>query len=170
MRQKYYKENFPYVAPVQVLLGCDRQGKQAICHYVPVKDTIRNLFQNGCVMEQYANPLPQVRGILSDVMDGTAYQSNDFFFENKDAIKLIMFQDAFEIVNPLGSAKKKHKVLGVYFTLADFYPHCRSSVAQMQLVMLCKESYCKLFGDGKVFRQLISDLEDLERDGIEVKY
>lgn len=168
MRQKFYRDNFAFVAPVPLLLGNDKHGQQVICHYVPIKETIKSLFRNACVIKQHENPLPRDATIMTDVMDGTIYKSNVFFANNLNALKIILFQDAFEIVNPLGSAKKKHKLLGVYFTLADFYPHNRSSVGQLQLVLLCKESNCKYFGDFKVFGQLIQDLKELETEGIEI--
>lgn len=58
--------------------------------------------------------------------------------------------------------------MGVYFSVADFYPHNRSSVGQLQLLLLCKESHCKYFGNFKVFGQLVNDLKDLESDGIKI--
>lgn len=42
-------------------------------------------------------------------------------------LKLILYQDDFEVVNPFGSAKKKHKIVGVYFALANYEPFFRSS-------------------------------------------
>lgn len=44
--------------------------------------------------------------VLSDVRDGSVYKSNTLFRESGISIKLILYQDAFEVVNPLGSAKK----------------------------------------------------------------
>ncbi|XP_058230692.1 uncharacterized protein LOC131343210 [Hemibagrus wyckioides] len=80
--------------------------------------------------------------------------------------KLITYQDAFEVVNPPGSARKKHKIIGVYFTLADVEPFHRSSIDNMQLVLLCKEKYFKSFGQDKVFSRMLSDLRQLEEHGI----
>lgn len=70
-------------------------------------------------------------------------------------MKLILYQDAFEIVNPLGSARKKHKLVGVYFTLANFQPFHRSSIDNMQLVLLCKETDFKYFGQNTVFSRMM---------------
>ena len=58
----------------------------------------------------------------------------------------MLFQNNFEIANPLGSAKKKHKIIGVYLTLSNIYFYNRSTIAHMQLVLLRKESYSKTFG------------------------
>lgn len=62
--------------------------------------------------------------------------------------------------------KKKHRVSGVYMTLANFRPHHRSLVDNTLLVMLCKEVDLREFGQYKVFGKLVEDLKDLERNGI----
>lgn len=102
-----------------------------------------------------------------DVWDGSVFKSNELFLQAGDIIlKLMLYQDAFEVVNPLGSARKKHKLVGVYFTLADFEPFHRSSIDNMQLVLLCKETDFKYFGQDTVFSRMLSDLRQLEEHGI----
>lgn len=53
--------------------------------------------------------------------------------------------DAFEVVNPLGSGKKKHEVQAVYFTVTNIPLHNISSVDQMELVMLYSDQDYKDF-------------------------
>lgn len=69
-------------------------------------------------------------------------------------------------MNPLGSGKKKHKLLAVYMTLREILPQNRSSIDPMQLVMLCRESDYQFFGQEKVFSSLVKDLKDIEQSGI----
>lgn len=94
------------------------------------------------------------------------YKSNALFGESGISIKLILYQDAFEIVNPLGSAKTKYKILGVYFTLANLDPFYRSSIENLQLVLLCREEHFKYFGHDKVFSTMLSDIKELETNGL----
>lgn len=82
------------------------------------------------------------------------------------SLKLILYQDAFEVVNPLGLAKKKHKIVGVYFTLANFEPFYRSSVDHLQLLLLCTEQDFKYFGLEKLFSRMLSDIKELEHNGL----
>lgn len=91
------------------------------------------------------------------------------FVSEPDSLKVMLFQDSFEVANPLGSAKQKHKVLAVYFTLRNFYPHNRSTVDQIQLALLCIEKDCKYFGVDRIFSKLVSDLCELEVKGISVE-
>lgn len=95
-------------------------------------------------------------------------KSNQFFLENPECLKLILYQDAFEIVNPLGSVKKKHKVVAVYLSVANLPAHVWSNTDHMSLVMLCGENDLKQFGSAKVFSELLVDLKDLEENGIAV--
>lgn len=44
--------------------------------------------------------------VFRDVYDGTVVKNNRFLSNKSHVISLIAFQDAFEIVNPLGSSKK----------------------------------------------------------------
>lgn len=45
---------------------------------------------------------------LSDVNDGTLCRESAYLLRNSGAIQVLLYQDAFEVVNPLGSAKKEH--------------------------------------------------------------
>lgn len=69
-------------------------------------------------------------------------------------------------MNPLGSAKKKHKILAVYLTLGNIYPQNRSKIDQMQLVLMVKEVDFKYFGQEAVFHVLVEDLKKLEETGV----
>jgi hypothetical protein len=74
---------------------------------------------------------------------------------------LILYQDAFEIANPLGSAETKYKILG-FFYFEHLESHNRSAIDHMQLLMLATE--VKLENIGKqVFRRLADNLRLLER-------
>lgn len=114
------------------------------------------------MQEQYKQVHSSIgsKDILKDVWDGKNIAENVLFQS------LILCPDAFEVVNPLGSGKKKHKILAMYLTLADLMPHNRSSTDQMQLVLLCKEHDFKYFGQDLVMGTLVNDLKDLELNGV----
>ena len=100
--------------------------------------------------------------------DGSVFKNN-ILFRHK-ALQLLLYQDAFEIVNPLGSARGKDKVIGTYFTLANIEPHNRLSVDHIQLVSLYRptEKDLKEFGVKKVYQTLIDDLKTLETTGLDM--
>lgn len=83
-------------------------------------------------------------------------------------MRLILYQDAFEVCNPLRASKKKHKIVGVYMTLGNFRPHFQSVVDNTLLILLCKEADLKHFGQDKIFHESMEDLKKLEVDGIQI--
>lgn len=87
---------------MSLLLGNDKHGKQVTCHYIPIKDTIKSMFRNTCVSKQHENPLPRDVNVMTDVMDGEIFKSSSLFANNRNALKITLFQNAFEIVDPLG--------------------------------------------------------------------
>lgn len=103
--------------------------------------------------EQYAttHSEPPSENVYQDVRDRAGAQGNLLFQTEPSSLGIILYQDSFEVVNPLGSGWKKHKVLAVYLTLTDVLPHNRSTIDHMQLVLLCREQDFKYFGVDKVF-------------------
>lgn len=107
-RKQYFEENFPYVHPKCIFLGTDENRKERHVQYIPIKDTLTAplkdpaVWEECCTSENESTPL-----ILNDVCDVSVFKSNPLFSEPGITLKLILYQDAFDLVNPLGSAKKK---------------------------------------------------------------
>lgn len=169
-RAQCFKKNFNYVEPKTVLLGRDENRKDRFAYYVPVKETLKCLLQSDmwqdCMSEEHPTDTPT--DVLTDVTDGQMFKSNEFFVQNPSGLKLVLYQDAFEVVNPLGSAKTRHKILAVYLSVANLPLHVRSDTNHMSLVLLCREKDFKEFGHAKVFSNLLADLKYLEENGIPV--
>lgn len=120
--------------------GQNESGKECFGQYVPVKNTIESLLSSESVLEQrqQAKIRVQPENVLQDVWDG-AIIKNLLLNHTAPLLGVILYQDSFEVVNPLGSGRKKHKILAVYLTLANILPFNRSSIDHMQLVLLCRE-------------------------------
>ena len=106
--------------------------------------------------------------IYEDFHSGEVFQKHELFGKHPDAVPILLYQDGFEIVNPLGSAKNKHKILAVYATFGNLLPQNRSKIEPMQLVLLCREKDFKYFGMDMVFQRLVSDLQDIEENGLKI--
>ena len=167
-RKEYYKHNMSYVEPVAMKLGTDDTNTSRHFHYVPIKSSIEALFKDISVQEQYLNPLQRQDGVFSDFTDGSMFKRIELFTRLQGGLQLILYQDAFEIVNPLGSAKKKHKIVAVYYTLGNLYPYNRSKIDPIQLVALCKNKDLQFFGQERIFSRLVKDLKEIEDFGIDI--
>ena len=170
LRKSYFKKYFMYVAPVDIYLGKDRNGSNRFCKYVPITETLQALLSQKSVKMQLFESLSKSfdGSFYRDFDDASVFSDNSFFTQNPSALRIILYQDGYEVVNPLGSGKKKHKILGVYFMLGNILPHLRSNIAQMQLVLLCTESDFKYFGHKVLFSSLVEDLKKLET-GFEIE-
>lgn len=166
LRKKFFKQNFHFVQPVTLKLGLNEKNQQCIFHYIPIHETLKALLNDKSVLEQFSNPISEETGLLCDFTDGSVYKSNQLFKQNLNALQLILYQDSYEIVNPLGSSRTKHKILAMYMTLGNIYKFNRSKANPIQLVLLCKEKHLKYFGHEAVFRHLIKDLKELEVSGL----
>lgn len=116
-------------------LGFDENMTQTFAYYIPVAQTLKTILQS----ELWKSSVPHQwqTDVFVGIHDGQIFKSKQFFLENPECLKLILYQDAFEIVNPLGSAKKTHKVVAVYLSMANLPIHVRSNTDHMFLVMLC---------------------------------
>lgn len=168
-RKHFFKQKFNFVDPKQIYLGTDTAGKERFSHYVPVKETLASPFRQTSVREQYnqSKMLYSIYKVMEDIKDGTCSKQNAIFHEHPSSLSIMLYQDAFEVVNPLGSGKNKHKILAVYMTLGEILPQYRSLVDPVQLVLLCRDEDFKQFGQQKDFSSLVADLKYLEDSGFQ---
>ena len=165
-RELFYKNNFRYVDPVQKFLGYNQYGKPCKFHYVSLKQTLMSLLQDKSVMECLESSSFVEQEVFRDLHDGKVYKHICQTVEHSSFLELILYQDAFEVVNPLGSARKIHKVVAVYMALANLPSYARTTIDNLQLVILCREVDFTYFGQDKVFKFLVDELRDLEIHGV----
>lgn len=123
-RLQYYKTKFNFVEPVQINLAHDGNFQNRYFHYIPIKGSLRAILEDNSSWQHILNPLPRKDGTL---VDGWTLKSNSLSSLGPHYLKIMLFQDAFEVANLLGSARQKHKVLAVYYTLANFHPQSTKS-------------------------------------------
>ena len=161
-RKQYYKKEFKYVDPVSIEIDKNKHFS-----YVPPAKTLENMFFDKSIQNHLNFNISEKKsdGLLEDFTDGSVYKNNSFFKQNPTALKIILYQDSFEVVNPIGAARKKHKILAIYMNLGNISDHLRGHVDTIKLVALCKEVD---FDHSKVYGKLVSDLQKIETDGITI--
>ncbi|KAJ8681795.1 hypothetical protein QAD02_017587 [Eretmocerus hayati] len=166
-RRKLYHANPKYVKPMKVMLH-DQQGNvtEQYYSYVPPLETLKLMLEDEDVRK-----LCDSHDCAADdddyfVLDGDVIKKNPFFIVNKDGLKIILFQDAFNVCCPLGAAKTQYKIIGIYMMLGNLPPHMRSKTNNIKLVMLCPEKHVNTFGWDEILSRLVIDLKTLETDGI----
>ncbi len=159
--EKFLKTSqaFKYIEPLEIRLDSD---KDQTFQYVSIVDTIATIIQD----PTFSPENPSADGMLRGVKDGTAYAQNKFFQENKDALTIEIYSDAIELANPLGASRGKHKIVNVYFSLAELPKCLRSKTENKFLVLSAKDIHLKTYRQ-QIYKPLLEDLQKLE-DGVTV--
>lgn len=167
-RKQYFKKHFNYIEPVEIYFDTSEIKKAPKFYYVPVLETLTVLIKNPIVYEQWLvnTGKSSDSNVIKDIPDGYIFKQKLFFKDNVGALRSILYQDAFEVCNPLGSSRKIHKVIGVYMVLENVFPYDRSQVDHIYLVALSYEAHVKKYGFSKFLGRLIRDLKVLEHEGI----
>ena len=98
--------------------------------------------------------------------DGENYKTNGFLAVDELRISIKLYIDEFEVCNPLGTSRKKHKLCGVYWVLDNLPPGSHSALSSIYLAVLCKSDDLRKFGFKKVLDPLLKDLVILEEHGL----
>lgn len=158
---KYLRESpsFKFLEPTEIKLGND---KNCTFQYIPIVDTISTIIQD----PGFSPESPSEDGLLRGVKDGTAYAENKYFQENKDALTIEIYSDAVELANPLGASRGRHKIVNVYFSLAELPKAIRSKTENKFLVLSVRNLHLKTYRQ-EIYKPLLEDLKKLE-DGVSV--
>lgn len=164
-RQSFYKNNFTVIEPVEYVLNAQEKNHTFV--YVPILDLLSKLLERNEVLQTLERS-SQLEGNYSSFRDGEYFKENKILSEEK-GIALGLYIDDFEICNPLGTSRKKHKICAIYWVIANLPIQLRSTLSSIYLAVLCKTVHIKEYGYSKVLEPLIRDLELLEREGVFVQ-
>ncbi|XP_058637761.1 uncharacterized protein LOC131543945 [Onychostoma macrolepis] len=161
-RKKYLKEHFDIVEPVEYILN---SHEKLSFQYVPLLQTLQHILAKKYLADAVLKILPCTSTQYESYQNGTHFKNNEFFSE-EPRISLILYIDDFEVCNPLGTSRKKHKITGVYWALANAPPEVRSTLTAIHLSILCKAVDVKRFGYEAILEPLLKELSVLEQEGV----
>ena len=116
------------------------------------------------------NPRPSVLpDLLTDFCDGTVFSNHSLFSTNKHALQIVGYYDDLEVVNPLGSYMKKHKLGCLYFFLGNIRPQYRSTLKNIHLVAVGQTEDIQHYGTNAFLTPFVEDLKKLYLDGLSIK-
>jgi hypothetical protein len=145
---------FKFIEPLQIWLGPE---KKCSFQYVSLLDTLCTIITD----PGFKRVQPSDDGMLRGVRDGSAFAENTFFQENKDAFTIELYSDAVELSNPLGASKGKHKIVNVYFSIAELPKALSSKTENKFLVLSVKNDHLKTYRQ-EIYKPLLEDLHKLE--------
>lgn len=164
-RYKYYTNEFSLITPRTVNLGLNQYNKKCNFQYVPLSLSLKQLFKHEDIVNQIMTPEKTYNGIIADYTDGQFYQPNS---DKRKVLDILYFFDDFQIANPLGSHRSKHKISGFYYILGNLHRNSRSSLKIIQLNIVCRSVDLKYFGLESILQPLIMELSELDETGLEI--
>nr|XP_054599134.1 uncharacterized protein LOC107389155 isoform X1 [Nothobranchius furzeri]XP_054599135.1 uncharacterized protein LOC107389155 isoform X1 [Nothobranchius furzeri] len=166
-RKAYYRRHFGVVEPLEYFLD-KKNGKSF--QYISILKTLQEILDCEAILSQTEHiqtlHKDSGEGIYKSFFDGAIFKEK--VLSNEESISLILYIDDFEICNPLGTSKRKHKICGLYWTLGNLLPGCNSALSSIYLAALIKSNDLKSYSYAKVLEPLIRDLLFLEQSGLYV--
>lgn len=163
-RRKFFKKNFPIVEPVEYVL--DEKARRTF-QYVPILPSLLQILSKKELQEKLLfSSQASSQSVLSSFFDGTHFKDDEILSKDEQTLSLLLYVDDFEVCNPLGTSRKKHKITGVYWVLANLSPQFRATLTSIYLAVLCKAVDVKKYGYGAVLEPLLKDIVKLEEEGL----
>lgn len=142
----------------------------------PILKMLHRLLSDGDILDKAMSYEPNPSQELKSYRDGSRFKESGFFTEEELRIAIFLHIDDFEVANPLGTSRNKHKLCAIFWVIGNLHPNYRSSLHSIQLALLCKVSNVKLYGYGEILYPLIQDVifldqhvENVETLGASVK-
>ncbi|XP_070526162.1 uncharacterized protein [Cardiocondyla obscurior] len=133
-------------------------------HYVSIIDTLTLILSNAEVKEAILSEQSSKNDILALFVDGDYFKNHPLFQVHKNALRIQLYYDELEIVNPLGSKTGIHK-LGVFYYIIQNIPACiNSDLGSIHVLLLCTDVDVKKYEFDRILSPFLNDLQKLESD------
>ena len=156
-RERYLKYQLGAVMPQPVVMGehvarAKRNGRSKLLtkkdtgYYVPFLENLRSFLSMPEVQNSICDAGPLSQELMIDVIDGTFLRDSDFLEKYHNSLLIAAYGDDFEIVNPIGSHTRHHKLSIFYYVLLNIPPEFRSKLSVIQLIAVAKSVDIKKYG------------------------
>lgn len=105
-RAAYVRREFPLVNPVEY---CVEKGKKTLA-YVPIVPMLQKLLNKTDILDKAMSEKVHVTQEYRSYVDGQCFNENSLLASDDFTIALGLYNDDFEVANPLGTSKLKQNV------------------------------------------------------------
>ncbi|XP_064461583.1 uncharacterized protein LOC135371463 [Ornithodoros turicata] len=163
-REEYWKTTLAFVKPTAICLGKKPNGNTVTFQYISVLKVLKHYLESSGI--SYSCGLRSKDDHLATVFDGTVFKNHRFFRGDLSKLCIQLYTDEFEVCDPLGAKRGKHKLLVVYYTLINVPSEYRSLLEHIHLALIVKEKVAQEYGLHRIFEPLVSDIAVLETEGV----
>lgn len=143
-------KKFPLVMPVEYVV--DKDKKSVV--YVPIQQMLQKLLSRTDVLDKAMSEEIHVPNEYKTHVDGVYFREKGLFTSDEFTIAIGLYINDFEVANPLGTSKKKHKMCAVYWVISNMPAKYRASLNSIQLALICNTTTVKECGYAKVLDPL----------------
>lgn len=185
-RLKFFSDCGTYVEPVEIILGerlevVRSQGKPSSslipCTFqmIPIASVFQKIFSMENVLSDTMMYIDSLKikkdlGLYSNIMHGSSWQDIAFkYCGDRDLhLPIVLYDDDFDISNPLGTKAGSYKLGGVYLSIPCLPPKYSSTLNCIFTIALYHSSDRVTFGNHRLFQPIIQQLNSLKNEGIRI--
>ena len=174
---RFFQQHFGLQMPIKINLpskpgiqmkrtksGKKRRSVKDHFVYVPLIDQLNRILNMKDVYLEITKAKQTVPGLYTRYEDGVRYRENPLFVAYPNSLQIHVYLDEVQLCNPTGSYN--HKVVFVYFTVANLPQKYRSNFQCMNLLSIFYHDQVASFDYNTLLRPVVDDLKRLE-SGIE---
>jgi len=109
------RNKFPLVMPIEYFV---EKGTKTVV-YVPIQHMLQKLLNKTDILDKVMSEKVHVPHEYSSYADGEHFKENGLLSVDEFTVALILYLDDFEVANPLGTSKLKHKMCAMYWVIAN---------------------------------------------------
>ena len=132
--------------------------------YVRIIDVLTLVLFNQNVREVILSGEKSPDGVIGSFIDGQHFKLHPLFSRFPHAIRLKLYYDEPEIVNPLGSKTRIHKLGVFYYQIQNMPAHMNSELSSIHVLFICSDADVKKYGFERILAPFFNDLLTLECD------
>ena len=138
-------------------------------YYVPLLDSLTSILKLEDFQAEVLNPHGNSGDDrLGDFCDGSLFKSHPLFSSDPHALQVVAYYDEIEVVNPIGSFIKKHKLGCMFYFLANVRPIYRSTLKSIQLIAIGKHEDIMKYGIDEFMAPFVEDIKTLYCNGLTI--
>ena len=130
---------------------------------MPFLENLRSFLSMPEVQNSICDAGPLSQELMIDVIDGTFLRDSDFLEKYHNSLLIAAYGDDFEIVNPIGSHTRHHKLSIFYYVLLNIPPEFRSKLSVIQLIAVAKSVDIKKYGASSLLSDFMAGLNSLQK-------
>lgn len=136
--------------------------------YIPILDNLSFILSTPGVVEKLRFEFKKNDTVMKDIFDGSVFSKNKLNEVSQYNIYIHLYFEEFEVVNPLVSKPKGHKIGAIYFIIRNLPSYINSQLSNIHVIALFCTVDVPESSFNEVLEPIIKDIKYLETNGITI--